>query len=73
MKEFCGDDVEVCQPSVGGLLAACVLFQWQQKYRRNYIVRKPGNYLNNHEFGRRVYIYTFNAYLTVADFHPVAH
>lgn len=22
MKEFCGDDVEVCQPSVGGLLAA---------------------------------------------------
>ena len=26
MKEFCGDDVEVCQPSVGGLLAACVLF-----------------------------------------------
>lgn len=57
MKEFCGDDVEVCQPSVGGLLAGRVLFQYSRlKYRRNYIVRKAGNRLNNHE-SDRTYIY----------------
>lgn len=57
MKEFCGDDVEVCQPSVGGLLAAGALFQWDLKYWRNYIVRKAFNCLNNHKPGQRVYTY----------------
>ena len=49
MKEFCGDDVEVCQPSVGGLLAAGAAFRWDLKYWRNYIAWKSRDHLNNHE------------------------